>query len=224
MSDDLIRLFVYGTLRVNRPNYPAIARHVIDVEPATVQGILVDLGSFPALIPGPGIVQGELLALWSPALRITDRIEGVAHGFNVSRTAELLPMDVGHFRRLIKRGVFPSPKRTGKGKAFYDYELLVEIASVLKAGIGRNGEEIAFYRRKPKRPSQRTAAAKREQQPAADDYVNAVVEGCRQLGIADADLEPTKISAILAAEFKDERPSLEQAIPVVARRLLEAQG
>jgi hypothetical protein len=36
---------------------------------------------------------------------------------NVSRTAELISMEAGHFRRLIRRGVFPAPKRTSKGNA-----------------------------------------------------------------------------------------------------------
>jgi gamma-glutamylcyclotransferase (GGCT)/AIG2-like uncharacterized protein YtfP len=81
MSDGLIRLFVYGTLRINRANYAAIARYVVDIEPATVRGILLDMGSFPAMVPGTGIVEGELLTVQPEVLRITDRIEGVAHGF-----------------------------------------------------------------------------------------------------------------------------------------------
>jgi hypothetical protein len=50
------------------------------------------------------------------------------------------------------------------------------------------------------------------------------MEGCRQLGIANADLEPSKITALLVDEFKSERPPLEQAIPTIARRLLDGQG
>jgi hypothetical protein len=139
---------------------------------------------------------------------------------NIIRTAELLPMDAGHFRRLIRRGVFPPPKRNGKGKPYYDYDLLIEIAAVLKGGVGKNGEEVSFYCRKPKRLAHR-AAAKREQPPAAEDYLNAVIEGCRQLGIPKADLDSSKITALLAAEFPNERPPLEQAIPTIARRLLD---
>ena len=152
-------------------------------------------------------------------MRISAELQGAR--LNISRTAELLPMDVGHFRRLIRRGVFPNPKRNGKGKPFYDYDLLVEIAEVLKRGVGKNNEEVTFYRRRSRRSSQRTTAAKREQQPAAADYVEAIAEGCRQLGITDTALEPTKIAAILAAEFHGERPPLAEAIPVVARRLLD---
>jgi hypothetical protein len=153
-------------------------------------------------------------------MRISPELQGAR--LNVSRTAELLPMDIGHFRRLIRRGVLPSPKRNAKGRPYFDYDLLVQIAEVLKRGVGKNNEEVSFYCRKPKRPSQRAAAAKREQ-PPADDYIDAIIEGCRQLGIADAVLAPTKILAILADEFKDERPPLEQAIPTIARRLLDGQ-
>ena len=153
-------------------------------------------------------------------MRISAELQGAR--LNVSRTAELLPMDVGHFRRLVKRGVFPSPKRTGKGKPFYDHSLLCEIAEVLKRGVGKNGEEVAFYRRKPKHEHQR-ANGRHQAKPATDEYVAAIAEGCRQLGIADADLEPTKIAALLVSEFQGARPPLEQAIPLVARRILDGQ-
>jgi hypothetical protein len=132
-------------------------------------------------------------------------------------------MDVGHFRRLVKRGVFPSPKRTGKGKPFYDYPLLVEIASVLKAGIGKNGEEVAFYRRKP-RHEHRRAGSKHESKPAADEYIAAIADGCRQLGIGDADLAPNRIAALLSAEFQGERPPLAEAVAAIARRILDGQA
>ena len=39
-------------------------------------GVLVDLGAYPALIPGEGIVKGVLLRVDRGALEITDRIEG----------------------------------------------------------------------------------------------------------------------------------------------------
>ena len=88
MTEDPTKLFVYGTLRVGRSNHSAIARHVVAVEPATTQGILVSLGSFPALIPDPGIVEGDLLTIEPEALEITDRIEGVAHSVYVRRKVD----------------------------------------------------------------------------------------------------------------------------------------
>ena len=89
MKEEPIRLFVYGTLRVGRSNYSAIARFVVAVEPATTQGALVDLGSFPALVPGPGIAEGEVLTIKPECFEITDRIEGTAHGFYQRRQIEV---------------------------------------------------------------------------------------------------------------------------------------
>lgn len=58
-------LFVYGTLR------PALARGLPrrltrDLEvvgSATISGTLLDLGAYPGMIPGPGVVRGELLRI-----------------------------------------------------------------------------------------------------------------------------------------------------------------
>ncbi len=152
-------------------------------------------------------------------MRIGAELQGAR--LNVSRTAELLPMDVGHFRRLIRRGVFPSPKRTAKGKPFYDYDLLVEIAGVLKAGVGKNSEEIAFYRRQRRaepRPRQRRVGSPTQAQ--SDAYLDAVVEGCRQCGIEAAELTPERVAAVLAQEFGTDRPELAVAIPAVVRRIV----
>lgn len=90
MKEEPTKLFVYGTLRVGRSNYSAIARFVLDVEPARTEGVLVNLGSFPALVPGPrpGIVEGEVLTIKPDGLEITDRIEGVKHGFYERRMIE----------------------------------------------------------------------------------------------------------------------------------------
>jgi gamma-glutamylcyclotransferase (GGCT)/AIG2-like uncharacterized protein YtfP len=55
---------------------------VIDIEAATIEGVLVDMGSsFPALVPGSGIVQGEIVAVLPKALKNADRLEGIAHRF-----------------------------------------------------------------------------------------------------------------------------------------------
>ena len=59
-----------------QPNYPHIEDHVRAVKAGTIEGILIDLGAYPALIPGEGIVNGVVLELDQTALEITDRIEG----------------------------------------------------------------------------------------------------------------------------------------------------
>jgi gamma-glutamylcyclotransferase (GGCT)/AIG2-like uncharacterized protein YtfP len=74
------RLFVYGTLRPAQPNFVNIKNLVIAHESATTEGELLDLGAFPALVPGDGIVVGDLLTIHSEALRITDRIESCELG------------------------------------------------------------------------------------------------------------------------------------------------
>ena len=75
-SDQPFRLFVYGTLLPGEANHRLIERHVRSARPATMEGVLVDLGAFPALIPGDGIVKGIVLELTSAAMEITDRLEG----------------------------------------------------------------------------------------------------------------------------------------------------
>ena len=76
MSEIVINLFVYGTLMPGESNYRQIEHLVIDHIPGVIDGVLVDLGAFPALIPGEGHVRGILLRLNERALEITDRIEG----------------------------------------------------------------------------------------------------------------------------------------------------
>lgn len=76
MTDQVERLFVYGTLKPGYGNHARIADHVRSARPGTIQGILVDLGAFPALLHGKGIVRGVLLVVDAEALAIADFIEG----------------------------------------------------------------------------------------------------------------------------------------------------
>lgn len=76
MNDQTVQLFVYGTLMPGFANYGRIVDHVRSARPGTIQGLLVDLGAFPALIRGDGRVEGVLLELDAEALRVTDFIEG----------------------------------------------------------------------------------------------------------------------------------------------------
>jgi hypothetical protein len=145
---------------------------------------------------------------------------------NVSRTAELIAMETGHFRRLIRRGVFPTPKRTSKGMPYFDHELLCQIGNVLKSGIGLSGEEISFYRRKPKSGRQRAPRSRQDRQRVdkqPDTYVASVIEGCRQVGVSDDRLNASRVTELLVAEFADDRPELQVAIPVIARRILSGE-
>jgi gamma-glutamylcyclotransferase (GGCT)/AIG2-like uncharacterized protein YtfP len=78
-------LFVYGTLRPPRPDtpaddvryYPQIAAAIRHHTPATLTGAtLYDMGPYPALVPGEGVVRGDLLQLDAATLAVADRIEG----------------------------------------------------------------------------------------------------------------------------------------------------
>ena len=76
MSEQTQRFFAYGTLMPGSWNHGRIAKHVHSARPGRVDGVLVDLGAFPALIHGQGIARGVLLEVDDEALKITDRLEG----------------------------------------------------------------------------------------------------------------------------------------------------
>ena len=70
------RLFVYGTLKPGHGNFSMIERLFRSSRPASTDGVLIDLGAYPALIPGHGLVKGVVLEMEEEALAIADRIEG----------------------------------------------------------------------------------------------------------------------------------------------------
>lgn len=73
------RLFVYGTLQPGFGNHRRIGRFVRASQAACVTEFeLVDLGAYPAMVPGQGAVRGVLLDVEPAALEIADRIEGYA--------------------------------------------------------------------------------------------------------------------------------------------------
>ncbi len=141
---------------------------------------------------------------------------------NLTTTAALFSMDPGHFRRLVRRGVLPTAKRTAKNMPYYDRPLLERMRDVLRSGIGCNGEEIAFYRRraKPQRLPQRNGS-ERQAAPKPSSFIESVTEGCRQLGVGDDHLTPARIRRALQEEFGSdyEEHGLEEVIPAVVRRL-----
>lgn len=143
---------------------------------------------------------------------------------NMTRTAEVVAMNVGHLRRLVRRGVFPKPKRTGKGMPFFDYGLLVQISTIMRTGVGVNKEEIAFYNRKPKAAKKHKPQAEQRKRPAPDSFIASVIEGCKELGVTKDKLSVEAVKRIMAAEFNGEQPELKHAIPIVARRLLKDDG
>jgi len=81
-------VFVYGTLKSGFGNHQVIKPHVVSIESATVQGLIYDLGPFPAMTlhtnesQTPQTVQGEFVTVneLGSALRDLDRLEGYAPG------------------------------------------------------------------------------------------------------------------------------------------------
>lgn len=77
MPDEPELLFVYGTLRPSSGGAgTALVRHLEHRGPATARGTLYDLGSYPAMIGGDGVVHGDVLRIPSSAdLDALDRYE-----------------------------------------------------------------------------------------------------------------------------------------------------
>jgi len=91
--------FVYGTLRQGFRNFIWVAKYVTRVAPATLQGAEMYLvgpkGDFPAIVPGEGVVKGELLFIhphkYKDAVKILDYVE--SEGFLYKR--ELVEVETG---------------------------------------------------------------------------------------------------------------------------------
>jgi hypothetical protein len=108
---------------------------------------------------------------------------------------------------------------------YFDHELLCQIGNVLKSGVGLNNEEISFYRRKPKQWSPEVTSVT-SGPPAGSQAARClcrIVEGCRQVGVSDDRLDAARVTELLAAEFAEDRPELQVAIPVIARRFLAGE-
>ena len=80
-------LFVYGSLRkgFHHPAYAYISQHFDFISDAKVQGVLYDMGDYPAAVPSGGDhwILGELYRLkpeadWDWAIAQLDDYEGVA--------------------------------------------------------------------------------------------------------------------------------------------------
>ena len=107
---------------------------------------------------------------------------------------------------------------------YYDFELLTQISEVLRTGVGLNAEEISFYRHREKTPKKRKNKAKGSNHQSVDSFVQQIIEGCKELGIAKDKLDVETVKQIVSAEFNGTQPELKDVIPVVARRLLKDDG
>jgi len=139
-------------------------------------------------------------------MKLSDDLRGAR--VTIVKAAELANMHPSHFRRLIRRGILPKPKRTAKGRPYFDYDLLDCISKVLRAGIGANGEEVTFYRRRKK--SKQPIHSRRND---ADPYLKDLASILTQLGYRTHEITPTKLRASLKAALGEERPPVEIAVP-----------
>ena len=82
MGDVADLLFVYGTLRptLAAGGHAHLVRDLEVVGLATVPGVLIDLGAYPGLIAGDGLVHGDLLRITDaarlPALDAYEECDG----------------------------------------------------------------------------------------------------------------------------------------------------
>lgn len=73
-------LFVYGTLRAGGGK-ECLLGDAVSLGETTVQGVLYDFGTYPALVPGSGSpVYGELRGCTAETLARLDAYEGVTEG------------------------------------------------------------------------------------------------------------------------------------------------
>lgn len=69
-------VFVYGSLRQGQPNHRYLKGQEYLGEYKIVGFDMYNVGSFPAIVPGSGIVRGEAYRVDDAALARLDRLEG----------------------------------------------------------------------------------------------------------------------------------------------------
>lgn len=140
---------------------------------------------------------------------------------SVTEAADILGKHPSHLRRLWKRGVIPAPRKTANGRPYFDDELLRVIMAVMESGIGLNGEEVLFYRRRAKtgRHNRKTLSGKRSPTTGSNPYILGLQDALAQLGISKDRLDPDVIQVQLKAAFGNQWPEPETVLPELAKRL-----
>lgn len=140
---------------------------------------------------------------------------------NITKTAELISMHAGHLRRLIRLGIFPAPRRTAKGMPYYDHALLNQVADVLRRGVGVNGQEVAFYSRKP--TAARKGRATKRQEAETSPLIGELLNACRQVGLDSAAAPTSRVASLLRELFPEQQPTVAEAAPAIIQHLIESQ-
>lgn len=71
-----MKLFVYGTLKQGFNNHYIIENAPMIAKNTSIEGDMFSLGGFPGVVPGRGIVWGEIYDITEDQLKRTDRLEG----------------------------------------------------------------------------------------------------------------------------------------------------
>lgn len=145
-------------------------------------------------------------------MELSDHPKGTR--LTITVAAEHAGMHPAHFRRLIRRGIFPKPIRTAKGQPYLDPELLARISEILRTGVGENGEEVMFHRRKPRIQNR---AAKPHRPPPPDPYLEKLAKALVSVGVPRDLTQPDRLRDMLSDLFDTERPPLETAVPAIMR-------
>ncbi|GAB2698547.1 gamma-glutamylcyclotransferase [Paenibacillus thermoaerophilus] len=75
-GENPIWVFVYGTLLPGEINHGVLSPHALEWWPGAVRGHLVDVGPYPALVPGTdGRVTGQWVRIAPEGLRPLDELE-----------------------------------------------------------------------------------------------------------------------------------------------------
>ena len=81
-GNEIHHFFVYGTLMRGQCREKCWPHAPVCVEPALIRATLYDLGDYPAIAEGPGLVRGEVWELhrehMAETFRVLDEIEGFA--------------------------------------------------------------------------------------------------------------------------------------------------
>lgn len=83
-------VFVYGTLKSGKSNHKCLEGSAFLMK-ATARGILLDNGWYPMMIPGDGVVHGEVYKVDDSTMARLDRLEGHPHVYRRERITLLDP-------------------------------------------------------------------------------------------------------------------------------------
>lgn len=137
----------------------------------------------------------------------------------------------------MTNGVFPEPLRNGKNSPYYTADMIDRCRQIMAAGIGLNGEEIAFrpkdvpatQRPKRDRPRPTKASGARPGESAGTPLARKVLGQLPAFGIRDATAET--IESAIAQAYPDGAPSpgdalraIVQALGSVGRQAKESEG